>query len=124
MAPEELTAHQIEQDRLDALEEARLLPIRKAQFEALQGFAQWLNEMHPSEAHLGLLILKMNPWGRGLNAPTINILRLLEKLPSLMKRGAARFGLCFGTCIKSANSPAPKTAKPLSDGRLCCVIGG
>jgi len=65
MAHEELTAHQIEQDRLDALEEARLLPIRKAQFEALQGFAQWLNEMHPSEAPFRAVDPKnesLGPW--------------------------------------------------------------
>jgi len=44
----ELDAHTTEQDRLDALEEARLLPIYQAQREVLEGFAQWLNDNHPN----------------------------------------------------------------------------
>jgi hypothetical protein len=47
MAPEELTAHQIEQDCLDALEEARLLPIHTTQHEELVRFCNWMNSKHP-----------------------------------------------------------------------------
>ncbi len=50
MTTPELDAHTTEQDRLDALEEARLLPIYAAQRDVLEGFAQWLNDQHPSES--------------------------------------------------------------------------
>ena len=43
-----LSDHLTEQDRLDALDEARLLPIYQAQREVLEGFAQWLNDNHPN----------------------------------------------------------------------------
>jgi hypothetical protein len=50
MSNPELDAHTTEQDRLDDLEEARLLPIYAAQRDVLEGFAQWLNDQHPSES--------------------------------------------------------------------------
>jgi hypothetical protein len=50
MYAEELTAHQLDQDHLDQLEEDRLRPIYQAQREVLERFCKWLNDRHPSGA--------------------------------------------------------------------------
>jgi hypothetical protein len=50
MYTEELTAHQLDQDHLDQLEEARLKPIYQAQRDVLKRFCKWLNDRHPNGA--------------------------------------------------------------------------
>jgi hypothetical protein len=50
MSNAELTAHQLDQDRLDQLEEDRLKPIYQAQREVLESFCEWLNDRHPNGA--------------------------------------------------------------------------
>jgi len=61
MTTPELDAHTTEQDRQDQLEEDRLLPIYRTQREVLEGFAQWLNDQHPSESPYTVWPKKFGP---------------------------------------------------------------
>lgn len=73
MIDTELDSHLTEQGRLDDLEEARLLPIYKAQREVLDGFCIWLNDNHPTGTPFQVLPKPsktsndMKPWLDGVN---------------------------------------------------------
>jgi hypothetical protein len=67
MVAQELTDYQIEQDRLDEKEEARLLPIYTAQHEALERFCNWMNSKHPKGAQFRVM-----PKTKGESKPFID----------------------------------------------------